>query len=95
MSASEEPEEDIRPGAEIRRVFELLDNVSTVKDKGDNFKYGMQVGKLLALGWVLGEVPTSDLSLPFGFDDWVRDEKAQEDTLRRQLDKLRTMLDGG
>ena len=86
-------EENIKPSKEIRRVFELLDNVNTVANKGDNFKYGMQVGKLIALGWVLGEVPLSDLSLPFDYDDWERDAKAQEDSLRRQLKNLRSMLD--
>lgn len=80
--------EQIRSPAEIRRVFELLDNVNTVRHKGDNFKYGMQVGKLLALGWVLREVPSSDLSLHYEFDDWERDIKSQEDSLKRQLKEL-------
>ncbi len=86
-------EPKVRPPAEIRRVFELLDNVNTAAEKGDSFKYGMQVGKLIALGWVLGEVPSSDLSLHYDFDSWVRDVKAQEDSLRRQLGGLERLLD--
>lgn len=82
-----------RGGQEIQRVFELLDNVNTVKDSGDTFKYGMQVGKLIALGWVLGEVPTSDLSLQYEYDDWLRDAQAQEDSLKRELDGLKQVLE--
>lgn len=84
----------IRSPAEIRRVFELLDNVNTVADKGDSFKYGLQVGKLIALGWVLREVSSSDLSLQYEYDDWQRDIKAQEDDLKRQLSGLKELLDG-
>ena len=85
-------EESVQSPAEIRRVFELLDNVETVTD-GDNFKYGLQVGKLIALGWVLGEVPTSDIALQYEYDDWVRDVKAQEDSLKQRLGDLRSLLD--
>lgn len=84
--------EQIRPASEIRRVFELLDNVDTAANMGDNFKYGLQVGKLIALGWVLSEVPSSDLSLSYEFDDWVRDVKAQEESLKRELGGLENLL---
>ena len=81
-------EDKIRTPSEIRRVFELLDNVNTVADKGDTFKFGMQVGKLIALGWVLQEVSSSDLSLHYEYEDWVRDIRAQEEDLKRGLEKL-------
>ena len=85
-------EEHIRSPAEIRRVFELLDNVNMVADKSDNFKYGLQVGKLIALGWVLGDVTSSDLSLSYDFDDWMRDIQAGEDVLKQQLSGLEKLL---
>ncbi len=85
-------EEKLRSPAEVRRVFELLDNVNTVVNQGDNFKYGMQVGKLIALGWVLGDVPSSDLSLSYDFDDWQRDIQAGEDVLKQQLGGLENLL---
>jgi hypothetical protein len=85
-------QENIQPPEEIRRVFELLDNVHTVEEKGNNFKYGLQVGKLMALGWVLNEVVTSDLALAYEYDDWVRDLEAQAETLRRQLGGLQKLL---
>lgn len=85
--------QSIKSEEEIRRVFELLDNVNTAAERADNFKFGMQVGKLLALGWVLGEVPTSDISLNYDFDDWQRDVAAQEETLKNQLGGLKEMLD--
>lgn len=85
-------EQQIRSPAEIRRVFELLDNVDIVVDKGDNFKYGLQVGKLIALGWVLREVTSSDLALSYEFDDWLRDIKAQEDMLKQGLGGLKNLL---
>ncbi len=85
-------EEHVRSPAEIRRVFELLDNVNMVADKSDNFKYGLQVGKLIALGWVLGDVTSSDLSLSYDFDDWTRDIQAGEDVLKQQLSGLEKLL---
>ncbi len=85
-------EEQIRSPAEIRRVFELLDNVNMVANQGDNFKYGLQVGKLIALGWVLGDVTSSDLSLSYDFDDWQRDIQAGEDVLKQQLNGLEKLL---
>lgn len=85
-------QEPIRSPAEIRRVFELLDNVQAVANQGDNFKYGLQVGKLIALGWVLKEVPSSDLSLNYEFEDWQRDIKAQEDLLKQRLGGLEEIL---
>lgn len=87
-----ENEEHVRSPAEIRRVFELLDNVNMVADKSDNFKYGLQVGKLIALGWVLGDVTSSDLSLSYDFDDWMRDIQAGEDVLKQQLSGLEKLL---
>lgn len=84
--------ERVQPPSEIRRVFELLDNVNTAAERGDTFKFGMQVGKLIALGWVLGEVPSSDLSLHYDFDTWLRDVQAQEDSLRKQLGGLEKLL---
>ena len=84
---------ELRSPEEIRRIFELLDNVNTAAERGDTFKFGMQVGKLLALGWVLGEVPSSDISLNYEFEDWERDVKAQEESLKRQLGDLEQMLD--
>ena len=85
-------EEQIRSPTEIRRVFELLDNVNLVANQGDNFKYGLQVGKLIALGWVLGDVTSSDLSLSYDFDDWQRDIQAGEDVLKQQLNGLEKLL---
>ena len=85
-------DESIRSPAEIRRVFELLDNVNSVANKTDNFKYGLQVGKLIALGWVLREVTSSDLSLNYEFDDWLRDIQAQEDVLKQRLQGLEQLL---
>ena len=84
---------ELRSPEEIRRIFELLDNVNTAAERGDTFKFGMQVGKLLALGWVLGEVPSSDLSLNYEFEDWERDVKAQEESLKRQLGDLEQLLE--
>ncbi|MEM7474605.1 MAG: hypothetical protein AAF483_06390 [Planctomycetota bacterium] len=84
---------ELQSPEEIRRIFELLDNVNTAAERGDTFKFGMQVGKLLALGWVLGEVPSSDISLNYEFEDWERDVQAQEESLKKQLGDLEQMLD--
>lgn len=85
-------EEQVRSLNEIQRVFEILDNANTDAEKGDTFAYGIQVGKLIALGWVLGEVPSSDLALSYDFETWQLDAKAQEDTLRRELKGLEQLL---
>ncbi len=84
-------EEKLRPADEVRRVFERLDGMKSATEE-DTFKFGMHVGKLLALGWVLGEVVTSDVALQYEFDDWLRDAKAQEDELRKHLDGLKDLL---
>ena len=84
-------EEQLKSPEEIQRVFELLDSMKTVKEE-DSFKFGMHVGKLLALGWVLGEVVTSDIALQYEYDDWRRDAKAQEDELKKHLGGLKDLL---
>ncbi len=84
-------EEQLKSPEEIQRVFELLDSMKTVKEE-DSFKFGMHVGKLLALGWVLGEVVTSDIALQYEYDDWLRDAKAQEDELKKHLGGLKDLL---
>ena len=37
--------------------------------RGDNFKYGMWVGKMIALEWVLGG-PLANLKIQYDFESW-------------------------
>jgi hypothetical protein len=43
--------------------------------QGDNFKYGYYIGKLVALGWVLGE-PSADMSIDHDFESWILEQRS-------------------
>jgi hypothetical protein len=64
----------------VRSKEEILRGVEALEQRpptvADNFKYGCLIGKLLALEWVLGETPGSDLSIQYDFEDWRREQKA-------------------
>jgi hypothetical protein len=70
----------MRSKDEIERVADRLGQVSADGDgktplldwRGDTFRYGFLVGKLVALGWVLGE-PNADLAIDHDYDSWLRE----------------------
>ena len=61
--------------AEIERVHDAMASRSgEVSDyMGDNFRAGLYVGKMTALGWVLGDMPGADLAIEHDYEDWVRE----------------------
>lgn len=64
----------MRSREEIQRIMGTLANdPALIALKGDTFEYGVMVGKLVALGWVLGK-PTADLSIPYRFDEWLPEQ---------------------
>jgi hypothetical protein len=82
----------VRSESEIREVADRLGqeldpdtgNVHALDWKADTFKFGFLIGKLTALGWVLGE-PSVDLSNHYDFDNWQRELKEGADKLREKL----------
>ena len=59
---------------EIERVHDGLANNRESTDRmGDNFKAGLYVGKLLALGWVLGDVQGSSIAIDHDYESWMRE----------------------
>jgi hypothetical protein len=72
---------------EIQRVYERIGSRSELlKWRADDFRYGMLIGKIVALGWMLGEEASSDLSIDFDFEGWVRELRNLGDHVRSQLD---------
>lgn len=70
----------MRSEEEIRNVHLEFDNpyLREAEDhpancEGDNFKFGFYIGKQAALGWMLGEIPSSMISSHFDFEDWDRE----------------------
>ena len=68
----------MRSEDEIRDVYDRLGQESDPDDggkipamdwSGDTFKYGFLVGKLVALGWVLGD-RGADMGSHYDYEDW-------------------------
>ena len=68
----------MKPQAEIERVQDAMANNREAVDwMGDNFKAGLHVGKLTALGWVLDEMKGSDLAIVHDYESWMREARIQ------------------
>jgi hypothetical protein len=59
------------PEEQIRAMFDRLPDEPLESGPGDTFKYGMLVGKAVAIGWVLGDSPRHDVMNDYDFEDWV------------------------
>jgi len=78
----------MRERDQIQRVYERIGNRSELlKWRADDFRYGMLIGKIVGLGWVLGEEASSDLSIDFDFEGWVRELRNLGDDVRSRLDE--------
>ncbi len=60
---------------EIERVHDLMASRAgeVAAYMRDNFKAGLYIGKLTALGWVVGGMPGADLAIEHDYESWVRD----------------------
>jgi hypothetical protein len=84
----------MRNEKEIRRATEILEAVFKSDEwsthpldaKGDNFKYGMFIGKLAALGWVLGD-ESCDLKIHYDFDGFSRAQKQIGGDIHERLER--------
>jgi hypothetical protein len=71
----------MRSEEEIREVFNTFDEAEQeelMNSKGDNFKYGFWVGKLTALGWMLGD-PIADLKIHHDYQSYVLETRRARD----------------
>ena len=58
-------------------TFDALDRPELLRSQGDNFRYGMWAGKLMALEWVLGS-PIDFLSIHHDYESWVAEMKLHQ-----------------
>ena len=75
----------IRSEAEIEKMFEVLgidEDEAPIHWKGDNFRYGLFIGKAIALAWVLGAESTEHMNVNKTFEEW---EKEAPDNVNRPL----------
>jgi hypothetical protein len=66
----------MRPEAEIQRTAkELASMLGQFSGKGDNFRYGLLIGKVMALAWSLGE--SADMTRHYEFEEWVNEQRSK------------------
>ncbi len=67
---------DMRTEAEIQRTAkELAGMLGQFNGKGDNFRYGLLIGKVMALAWSLGE--PADMTHHYGFEEWINEQRSK------------------
>ena len=68
--------------AEIQKLLDELESVPNPLDcQGDNFQYGLYLGKLQALGWVVGDTPSDLIASRFDFESFNREWGIEVDEL--------------
>jgi len=71
---------------QVRHAFDTISSSGEPLEwKGDTFKYGYLVGKMIALEWVLDGKGSHDISCHYDFEDWSLEAKRQLDDLRSAL----------
>jgi hypothetical protein len=66
----------MRTEAEIQRTAkELASMLGQFSGKGDNFRYGLVIGKVMALAWSLGE--PADLTHHYEFEEWINEQRSK------------------
>lgn len=66
----------MRTEAEIQRTAkELAGMLGQFPGKGDNFRYGLLIGKVMALAWSLGE--PADLTHHYEFAEWLNEQRSK------------------
>ena len=84
----------MREHQEIRQVYDDMVDLSQILErKRDSFEYGLLIGKLVALGWVLGEESNFELRTEFDFEDWQQECNALKDKLRKYEPGTDTITD--
>jgi hypothetical protein len=77
----------MRKSDDVRRAYDQVGNrPELLRWRGDNFRYGMLVGKLIALGWTLGEEASADLSIDYDFESWMREVHVLGEDIGQRLD---------
>ena len=46
-------------------------------EAADTFQYGFLMGKLTALGWVIGSNPSGDMSSHYDYEDFVLEQRSR------------------
>jgi hypothetical protein len=79
----------MRDAKEIERLLTALQNeqINAEQWDGDNFKYGMYLGKMLALEWAKGEVSTGEMGVHYDHDDYMQRLKDSFEELREKISR--------
>ncbi len=74
----------MRSDSEIKRFLdELSNNPGNLDWRGDTFRFGLLVGKIVALDWALGNPPSFDVGPDYDFEDWVRQVRKSGEVIKR------------
>lgn len=66
----------MRTEAEIQRTAkELAGMLGQFSGKGDNFRYGLLIGKVMALAWSLGE--PADMTRHYDLEEWINEQRSK------------------
>ena len=66
----------MRTEAEIQRTAkELAGMLGQFSGKGDNFRYGLLIGKVMALAWSLGE--PAEMTHHYEFEEWLNEQRSK------------------
>lgn len=66
----------MRPEPEIQNTAkELARMLGQFSGKGDNFRYGLLIGKVMALAWALGEAV--DITHHYEFEEWINEQRSK------------------
>ncbi|MDZ4656579.1 MAG: hypothetical protein SH868_03255 [Bythopirellula sp.] len=66
----------MRTEAEIQRTAkELAAMLGQFNGKGDNFRYGLLIGKVMALAWSLGE--PAEMSRHYNLEEWINEQRSK------------------
>lgn len=66
----------MRAEIEIQRTArELAGMLGQFNGKGDNFRYGLLIGKVMALAWSLGE--PADMTHHYEFEEWINEQRSK------------------
>jgi hypothetical protein len=66
----------MRTEAEIQSTAkELAGMLGQFVGKGDNFRYGLLIGKVMALAWSLGE--PADMTHHYELEEWINEQRSK------------------
>jgi hypothetical protein len=77
----------MRDAKEIEHLQTALNQQASesLEWQGDNFKYGLYCGKVLAMAWMMGETSTGEMGVQYEYEDFIRQRSTEIDDLLRKI----------